>query len=565
MENVIKKLFSHWSYPLIVLAVLGILLYGQTLFFDFTYLDDNTLILNNQVFLSSWQNIFSAFQTDVFHLFNHSASYYRPILTIVFMFGYHITGAAPFAYHLIALSLHILAVILSFIFFKKLGYKKTLSFFVALIFLVHPVLVQAVAWVPGLNDSLLAVFMLASFFNFFNFLEKNRQKYFWWSLLFFALAIFSKETALFSLPIFIYFAWMIKKDLGIFIRRKKIAVGFLAVTVVWFFLRHFALRNNAPLELGYALKSVFGNLAAIVQYAGKIFFPFNLSVLPIIQNTTFLWGILAMVVLSVLFFITKDKRWSFIFFGAAWFFIFLLPSFIRPNPNLVADFIEHRLYLPILGFFVVMLELEPLRRWREEKKNHIAIALAVILLFGFLTIFHSRDFSNRMAFWKQASQTSPDYPLSRRNLGAMYYLDGDLDAAQKEFEAALRLHPEEEMAHNNLGLIYMQKNELEKAEEEYKEEIAINPYYDDAYFNLGLLYYKKEQIESAEESWKKTLSINPTHTGALGALANLEYNRGNYKNAAMYVEVMARLGAPLPPQLSALLEPLTLMRLQNGN
>ena len=68
--------------PFFYIIGFGFLLYLPTLFFNFTYLDDNNLIIDNQYFLSNLANIFPSFLTDVFHLFNHSAFYYRPILTI---------------------------------------------------------------------------------------------------------------------------------------------------------------------------------------------------------------------------------------------------------------------------------------------------------------------------------------------------------------------------------------------------------------------------------------------------------------------------------------------------
>ncbi|MBU4536866.1 glycosyltransferase family 39 protein, partial [Patescibacteria group bacterium] len=194
MNIYLGKIFSKPWLPFMVIAVLGFLIYSQTLFFDFTYLDDNTLILDNQSFLSNPLNVFEAFRTDVFHIFNHSAFYYRPILTISFMFDYQIGGVNPFVYHFSNLIFHILAVCLLFVFLRKINYKKDISFLFSLLYLSHPVLTQAVAWIPGRNDSLVTIFILASFVCFIHFLNRNQTKYFIFHLLFFTLDIFTKET-----------------------------------------------------------------------------------------------------------------------------------------------------------------------------------------------------------------------------------------------------------------------------------------------------------------------------------------------------------------------------------
>jgi tetratricopeptide (TPR) repeat protein len=549
----IEKIFSKNWIPFVVIATLGVILYFQVFFFDFTYLDDNNLILDNQYFLADWTNIFQAFLTDVFHLFNHSAFYYRPLLTISLMLDYHIGGTSPLIYHLTNVLLHIVASCLVFVFLTKLNYRKTVSFLFSLVFLTHPVLTQAVAWIPGRNDSLLAVFILLAFIYFIDFFKKRLGKDLALHMLFFGLAIFTKETALFGLFILFFYFYFIEKDTNL-THKKSLFIGWGTILALWLILRSLALEGSTPMGFADMLKSLFLNSPAVIQFIGKIFFPFNLSVLPIIQDTSFAYGIVALVLLTLLLFLTKNKRWNYVLFGLFWFAVFLFPSFIRPNPSLVADFIEHRLYLPIIGFFIILLELVPLRNWQKNTRIYFGLALAIILGFCVLTFLHSRNFSNRLAFWKNATQNSPHYPLAHRNLGAMEYLDGDMDSAEREFKITLKLNPQEEMAHNNLGLIYVNKNRLAEAEEEYKKELEINPYYDNAFFNLGLLYWQQEKYAEAESSWKKTLGINPNHIDALNALAIYYYSQKNYKEAALYIGELYRRGVKLPPEFLRLLQ-----------
>lgn len=562
VRRIFNELFSRWYWPLVVLAVLGFLLYGRAVAFGFTYLDDNVLVLNNQAFLTHWANIVPAFQQDVFHLFDHSAAYYRPLLTLSFMLDAHIGGASPVIYHLDNILLHILATWLVFLFLKKLRYGPEVSFFLALVFLVHPALAQAVAWVPGRNDSLLAIFVLASFIFFINYLKDRRPANLAWHAFFLALAIFTKETALFALPTLVVYVWLIQKDVRIFFQKKILGTLWIIILAVWFVLRHFALRTDMPLSLAAMLKSVLVNSPGAIQLLGKAFFPVNLSVLPIMRDTTYIYGVAALVLLAILFFLTRKKRWDYLLFGAFWFAIFLFPAFIRPDPNSVADFMEHRLYLPIIGLFIFLLELWPLVFWRPDRQKYLWPSLAVLIVFFALTFRHLAVFHDRLAFWQDAAAHSPDYPLVWRNLGAMYYLDGNMNAAEADFKKALALHPTEEMAHNNLGLIYAGRHEYAKAEKEYKAEIADNPYYDAVYYNLGLLYYQEGKLNLAAENWRKTININPGYTDALYDLADLDLKQKNYREAAACAERLASLGQPLPAELSNLLDPLTEMQLE---
>lgn len=511
-NSFINKIVEKSWLPFVVIAILGFTLYFQALFFDFSYLDDNVLVLYHQDFLANLTNIFRSFLANVFHLNNSSASYYRPLLTISFILDYQIGGASPFIYHFTNVILHITSACLVFKFLTKLNYEKTISFLFSIIFLVHPALTQAVAWIPGRNDSLLAVFILSSFIFFMNHLkDEKKTSNLFWCLIFLGLALFTKESGVLALPIMLFYLYFIYKENKTSFNRFYFFVGSIGVIELWAISRNFVLKSEGTMTLIDMTKSVYFNLPAVIQFIGKIFFPFNLSVLPIMQDTTFWYGIITILLLALMLFFTKTKRWNFILLGLGWFLAFLLPSFIRPTNTVQADFIEHRLYVPIIGVFIIFLETDVIKKIDLKKKSTLIIIGSLLLVFTIITIMHSRNFADKIAFWKNAAQNSPHLPLAHLNLGAMQYLDGDMDNAEKEFKITLALNPQEEMVHNNMGLLYFSKNRLAEAENEYEKELQINPYYDNAYFNLGSLYWRQQKYEEAKSCWKNTLIINPKY------------------------------------------------------
>jgi tetratricopeptide (TPR) repeat protein len=247
------------------------------------------------------------------------------------------------------------------------------------------------------------------------------------------------------------------------------------------------------------VRSLLGNLPAIIQYIGKIPLPFNLSVLPIIQDTTFVYGFIAITLLTIALFLSKNKCYNFIIFGSFWFILFLLPSFIQPNPAIVAYFIEHRIYLPIIGFIIILLETDMIKNLIAKKNSSpILGAVIVLVLLTIITFNHSKNFKNRLNFWENAVKTSPHSSLAHRNLGTMYYLEEQPDKAESKYKKSLELNPQEPMVHNNLGLVYMKKNMFKKAEEEFRKELAINPSNNNVRFNLRLLYYKQNKLKDAQ-------------------------------------------------------------------
>jgi hypothetical protein len=193
--------------------------------------------------------------------------------------------------------------------------------------LVHPVLTQAVAWLPGRNDSLLAIFVLAAFIFFLNFLHQPKLKYYLGYLLFLFLALLTKETAVFLPLLVIFYFWFI--DRGEIDNTDKILLlgGSGAVGFVWFLMRALALGVN-PVSYSAAIFKIIKNSSALILDIGKIIFPVNLSVLPILQDSTLIYGLIVFVLLAVAWFFSKKKRINYSFFGLAWFLLFLLPSFI---------------------------------------------------------------------------------------------------------------------------------------------------------------------------------------------------------------------------------------------
>ena len=250
-----------------------------------------------------------------------------------------------------------------------LAVRRDLSFLFATLFTVHPVLTQAVAWIPGRNDPLLALFVLLSFIYFLKFLETRRVSYIFWHLLFFALALFTKETALVLIALCPLYLWLIRKERMRVLPGGVFVAGWTAIVVLWFLLREAAFAHPMKYTFAYITRSILSNSPAILLYIGKIIFPFNLSVVPILQDSTLWYGIVAAIIVVVLLIISRTRRLNYILFGFLWFAFSLLPGLIGVNPDLPHNFSEHRVYLPLLGFMIVLMEIDWVKK-ADFKKKH---------------------------------------------------------------------------------------------------------------------------------------------------------------------------------------------------
>ncbi len=536
--------------PLLILALIilaTLLLYGRTLYYDYTFLDDNELILKNQHILRHFSNIVYAFKEDVF--FGYHDAYYRPLLTTSFILDGQFGVASLFPFHATNLIIHILCAWLIFIVLRRLTIARGMAVFFALLFTLHPVLSQAVAWVPGRNDSLLTLFVLLSFLMLLHYLGRPRWSFYALHVFFFALALFTKETVLLFVVVCIVYLYLIVRPEKPKAFLLPLGLGWSLVALLYLVMRSAAMVHPVSYSFMQMIYSTWISLPVLLQFLGKIFFPFNLSVLPTMLDTTCLYGVAAMALLILgAWWRRATADWMMIAFGAVWFLLFIIPSFIRPNADILGNFLEHRTYLPIIGIFLIISGL--LKGLDLSTKRIIMTGVIILLTMSILTIRHVPHFKNRLVFWNNAALHSPHSPLAQRNLGAMLYLEGDHERAAHYFRRALALNPEEPMANMNLGLIAMDNNQLAAAESLFVREATINPFYANVYFNLGILNYKKGCIDNAANAWEKTIQLDGNFASAYYNLIVLFYENNRLESARACLRMLQDRNMPIPPELA---------------
>jgi len=378
-----------------------VLLYGQTAFFNFSRLDDNIILEKSEIF-GNFQNLGTIFSSDVF-LSDHRL-YYRPLLNCSYLFDALIGGQSPVIYHLSNIFWHFLAVSLLYCFLKKILQRPPLALFLSLLFLVHPILTQAVAWIPGRNDSLLAVLVLAAVLNFINFCKRpgwvSLSSYF----IFFLLAVLTKETAIFLPFLLVAYYYTIGREQKLTRRDKaKAILASLFVYGVWLLLRQLALAggDNSVFAL---LKNLPQGLMMGLKIVGQIILPFRLTTVPLAADTSFWFSLVALPLLIISLYLSPRKRSAYLWFGAAWFLIFFIPPLLFTNGT---SYFDHRLYLPLVGFLIIISELDFIRNLNWRQPRVIALAALLLLILSVLTFRHSLNFRDSFTFWRSAVTGSP--------------------------------------------------------------------------------------------------------------------------------------------------------------
>lgn len=535
------QIFLRGPRPYLWIIFTGILLHWQVIFFSFTQFDDKILILDRVPFFKNISNFFLIFRQSVFATLPRPDSYYRPLLTLSFMANSLWGGASPYVYYITNIAIHLAACCLLFLLLARLKYPKSSCLFFSLIFCVHPVLSQSVAWIPGRNDSLLAVFCFAAFILFLDYADSKRWKPFAGHLACFFLALLTKESGIILILACLLYSVLFLRNKMFSSRQKALFAGWFFAVAGWFLLRVFTLTSPVGLTVVQRIKLIANNFPAIPQYLGKILLPFDLSVMPTIRDTSLVYGVVAIVLLITLLFWSENRRGSRVAFGFGWFLMFLLPSVVSVS-SVPAYFLEHRVYIPMVGIMIVLLETDWIKR---IDFNKIKAQVAAVLLIGTLftaTFCYAKNFKNPLNFWRGAVKGSPRLAAAYAGLGNVYYFAGFLEEAKKEYLKCLELNPQEWNIHSNLGLIYAQGGLYLQAKEEFMKELFFHPQHSDAWHNLGTVYYTQGDFNQAEAMWKKAIEFNKNSFKSYKNLSILYYEKEDFEKSKYYLMQLAQRG-----------------------
>ncbi len=478
-------------YPYLWLGLTCFLLYGITLTFGFLPLDDNTLIVDRLHWLLEPMNIFHAFLS----LYNDNL--YRPILVISFIIDALIGSGNPIFYHLTNLILHTSVVLIFFKLLTIIFNNRTGSFLIALIFAVHPVNLQAIAWISGRNDLLLGVFFIISILSFYLYNIKKKWMFLLIHSVSFFLALFTKETAIF-LPIIIILTAIFTNynhNTWLFILFE------ISIIVIWLIFK-LTFGGSNLISPDFTISGFYELLKYLIGSFGKIAIPYKLSLLPYYSRFPVIYFLITVSVLYIFFKFSSNYR-KFIP-NIFWIFGFLLiPGiwsvyFLSDNVHY-----EHRLYLPLMGFLIT---LGSVVQWKRKK--NIIPAILFILYLSIVTIYRVNFYSSPQKFVDKAVQESPDCPRALAVRGNYYYTTDNLPLALLNINEAIYYNSESAKLYNMRGNIFQQLGKEQDAYGDYITAIKLDGTYVDPVYNLGNLFFEKKQLDQALYYYNTAIKLN---------------------------------------------------------
>jgi len=543
----ITKLNKNYIYPLIIiLAVLGV--YFNALDNGFVW-DDDSLILENSL-VRSWDNFLEFFRRDLHRVGDNKANFYRPLQAITFCLDYSIGKLDPAKYHFTNIFLHFSVALNIYLFILLISKNPLISFWSALLFAVHPLHTQAVTYISGRADPLAALFIFLSLNLYIYSQKKEKNLFFFFSLCCFILSLLSKEIAL-VLPFLIILCDLILWP-DKFKKNIKYYLSYGGIWAIYIILRLTLLKFQTTAPPEFTLSFVYRILTAtkaLSQYTILLFAPVHLHMERVFYPVTSFWnhwGILT-IVFSILYCALLKplfKSHKIILFGSLWFLLTIFPllNLLRP---LNAFFAEHWLYIPSVGFFLV-LSLTIHKIFIEPKKIMLTIIgwlliSGSIIFFSTLTIIRNPVWKSNISLYQDVLKYNKNSARVYNNLGNAYAKTGEQKKAFSCYKKALQIAPNFVETHNNLGILYKNQGNYDQALAEYTIVKNLDPNYITVYHNLGVLYNIMGRYSLAIQSYQEGIKKNPRNSFAYSNLSHVYINTGLYRLSIEACEEAIRL------------------------
>jgi protein O-mannosyl-transferase len=438
-------------------------LYFPSLRFGYTYLDDATLISSSGTGSSIISNLIQSFTTGALT----GRHFYRPVLLDSYILNKLLIGNHLWGYHVVNILLHSMAVLLVFRLYKAFKLPDTVAFVLALLFAVHPLNVQAVSWLPGRNESLLAIFLIGFVLIGLKFFQNGGLLWLAGASVLFFLAAFTKETGLLA-PIFLFLVHSYRATTQRITARHWVLYSMSgAVSLMWWWLRsraHLAYTATDPIS---ALKSAAHHLPLLAHYVGKLLWPWQLSVYPTLADTALLPGVAALVLLIWLVYKNSQRNSRMVWLSLSGFLLFVVPLLAIP-PYMSVNTFEHRAYLPVIMLLPLVYQAVPV----GVKYNIWAVMALVpllVLLLAARNWHHQQAFASPQSFWQNAVATSPRSATAHA-VYACYVADSVV--AYAHLRTATQLNPNNRHLAFREGYTYFRFGNLPAAELAFKQELS---------------------------------------------------------------------------------------------
>lgn len=525
----------------VLLATVVLIAYFPAFKAGFTNWDDPAYVINNDL-IKDWNpgntgSFFSTFRNG----------HYHPLTWLSMAVDYSLGKGSPVPFHATNILLHLLNTLLLFIFFSRLTGNRTLAFATGILFGVHPMGVEAVAWVSERKTVLYVLFFILSMIYYLKYTGSRNKSHYLLALFFFVLSCLSKSMAL-VLP-----AVLVMTDYyqGRNIFSAKVILNkipFLVISAGAGILA--VMAQQSVMQEGHVQDFQYNigwGAWSFLLYLVKMTVPVPLSAFypyppdAAIDTLKIIAGFVSFLLFSALiiyFYLKKhrDMVFAMLFVMANLFFV--LKFFNIPvSAYYMAD---RYAYLPVAGFWMAAFALG----FRYLKNPALIIryvlpVLAVIMVF----LSHQRSgiWKNSITLWTDVIEKQDNATIAYLNRGNAYRDKKNFSLAIKDYTEAEKINPLYPSLYSNRGYAFYMNEQYKEAIKDFTLGISMGYAKHEMLFNRGLARYKLKDYKGAIEDFGSTIKTDSLFPGVWNSMGNTYLDSGNDSMAIMCYSHSIRL------------------------
>lgn len=518
---------SVYPWVFIVIAITAICFFPM-LQNGFTNWDDTYYVVQNRLIRDpDWYGIFT----------EPVVSNYHPLTMLSLALNYQLSALDPFSYHLVNYLFHLLNTGLVFYFIYIIsGNKIYVAFFTALVFGIHPMHVESVAWIAERKDVLYTCLFLLSLIQYWKFLNSGNRTQYWFSLLLFCLSLLSKPAATVLPLILLLLDYWKGKTVSIKLLTDKIPF-FIAALVIGFLTVKIQSRGAiAGFDLYPFWVRPFFGCYTLMTYFIRFFIPYPLSAFhpyPSPDNlgaAVYASPVFVLLLLFALWYYRKNKN---VVFGLIFFIINLLLvlQVLSIGFTIVS---ERYTYVPYIGL-AFMAGMWLYQRKGDAKKQLLVLSVIVSVIFGYMTFQRTGVWENGGTLWDDVIKHYPEASMPRANRAA--YLaklaiepanaarkDSMLRVAIEDCNYAIEIAPQDPAAYEKRGLISLIINNNNYLKNDAFTLIKLQPENNMGYYLRGMYYMRINEPDKSLADLNQSLAMKPTSDVSLDARGSLLVN-----------------------------------------
>jgi tetratricopeptide (TPR) repeat protein len=576
-----KSLRNNECYLAVSVAVITFIVYLTALKHEFVEWDDRLYIIENEHIRSMGSSFFR------WAFFDFYAGNWHPLTWISHAVDYAVWGGNPLGHHLTNIVIHAantFAVMYLILKLLNISYESTIKLgstqviprrkifitagIAGILFGLHPLHVESVAWVSERKDLLCAFFYLNSIIMYINYVRHGRylnneteqkyslsrfiDKHYLFTFGLFILALLSKPMAV-SLPIVLlildWYPFNSIYSLKTFRSALFEKLPFLALCLISSILTIQAQSAERALS---SLVSIPLSIRALVAaealsaYLGKMVLPVHLvpfypypksgSLLPFQYLSTI--ALVLGITTACAAVVKRHKLWLTVW---GCYVVTLLPvlGIVQVGSQSMAD---RYMYLPSIGSFLVLglgaawlaERIKAFKKW-GLLLNLFSATAAIIMFISliYLTVEQIAVWKNSITLWNYVIKNYPDtIPLSYNNRGLAFEKMGQPERALEDYEKAIAINPSFDKAYINRGHVFFKiKGQHDRAIADFDRAIVLNPSAYEAYNNRGNAYYITGRYDGAMADYDRAIALNPSAFDAYNNRALVFYAKGQREKA----------------------------------